>query len=137
MTIGESADAVSLALQFPLVLLLVEPPPEATGEARVYASGDADTELAFTRGAEGVELWVQGFTRTGSSETEVVCQFPSLAGRAKIPRAIAAELPTDSEIDVYTAAATQTTVRGLSTRVDLVGQVFTGEPKRLVRLWRR
>lgn len=118
---------------FPLVLLLTEPAAPPSGDALVRLPADADIDLAFERGGSDVELWVSSM-RFSEDASGVFCRFPTDSGRARIPKAITASLPRGREIQLTTVRVIQRVISGYSTTIAIQGQVFTPDPKRLVRL---
>lgn len=66
---------------------------------------DRDLDLAWQRGADGIDLYFDAFgTDTGGKTfTETTCRFDSAKGNATLPREVLAEFGAASSVGIYTA----------------------------------
>lgn len=119
LTFGADPRA-AVTTTFPLVLLLTGPAARPSGEALVRLPAD-------------VELWVSSMMFSEETSS-VFCRFATDSGRARIPKAIAASFPRGREIILTTVRVIERMLSGFSTTIAIGGQVFTPDPKRLVRL---
>jgi hypothetical protein len=102
---GGEVPAFEGALDVPLVLLLSQP-VFVTGGAALQVSRDQDLPLLWTRGVQGVMLYVRanGSRADGlPGSAGVSCEFNSTDGSGTVKATLLQKLAADSTLNLYTA----------------------------------
>jgi len=104
---GGEVPAFQGELVVPLVLLMSSP-TYAKPQTSVEVPRDSDLSLVWTRGAEDVVLWVQGYSVQASQQpgaASLICQFPSDTGNGTIKSSLLQLLGPGGRLDLLTIRA--------------------------------